>query len=107
MNHKNYLITSIAIFFVLLIGGAGVTYILLTHQPTVATKPLTKTQYPSKNKQSQDKIPAPIYAQVTTEDSSSQTEKVATESGPSLVHASTISTATPTKTNATSKTFEA
>ena len=110
MNHKNYLITGIAIFFVLVMGGAGITYIFLTHQPAVATKPLTKMQHPRKSNQSPEKIPTPAHAHDTTKDSSRHSpdlvEKVETESGASLVHASTIYVEPSTTPNVTKQAFE-
>ena len=101
MNHKNYLMNGIAILFVLLIGGAGITYIFLTHQPIVATKPLTKVQKPSKSIKHLEKALTPVHAKTTTKDplghSQHQAKKVEKESESSIVHASTISMTSPTK----------
>ena len=101
MNHKNYLMNGIAILFVLLIGGAGITYIFLTHQPIVATKPLTKVQKPSKSIKHLEKALTPVHAKTTTKDplghSQHQAKKVEKESESSIVHASTISITSPTK----------
>ena len=95
MNHKNYLMTGIAIFFVLLLGGAGVTYIFLTQQPAAATKSLAKVHPLRKSKQSQPKnAPNQVQTMASTKDSPLSSprsaEKVGMESGASLVHASTL-----------------
>ena len=111
MNHKNYLMTGIAIFFVLLLGGAGVTYIFLTQQPAAATKSLAKVHPLRKSKQSQPKnAPNQVQTMASTKDSPLSSprsaEKVGMESGASLVHASTTSVAPPTKPKAVSQALE-
>ena len=110
MNHKHYLMTGIAIFIVLLIGGTGITYIFLTHQPAAARKTFAKVQQPSKYSQSLEKVPTPIDAKSATKNSSrhspNQAKKVSMESGASLVHALNIAAIPPSKPEVASQDSE-